>query len=98
MNEIWDIMYNIILDAADRTCPMVSMKIANGNPAWFSNEILEELHLKDEFYRQFKQTNEVADWESFKRQNNIVKNVIKNSKEAFIKDQIDQNAGNPTKF
>ena len=27
---------------------IVNMKIRNGNPEWFCNEILEESHLKDE--------------------------------------------------
>ena len=98
VDEIWNIMYNIILDAADITCPMVNMKIANGNPAWFCNEILEEIHLKDELYNQFRTTGDLIDWQNFKRQNNIVKNLIKNSKETIIKDQLEQNAGNPTKF
>ena len=98
VDEIWDIMFNIILDAANITCPMVSMKIANGNPAWFCNEVLEEIHLKDELYNQFRSTNDLLDWENFKIQNNFVKNLIKNSKENFIKEQLEQNTGNPNKF
>ena len=77
VNELWDIMYSIILDAADITCPMVNMKIAEGNPIWFTNVILEEVHLKDELYSQFKQNNEPIDWESFKEQNKLVKTMIK---------------------
>ena len=39
-------MFNIILDAANLTCPMIYMKIANKNPAWFCNEILKQNSLE----------------------------------------------------
>ena len=98
VDEIWDIMYNIILDAADITCPMIEMKIVNGNPAWFCNEILEEIYLKDELFKQFRISRDPIDWQNFKIQNNIVKTMIRNSKETFIQDQLEQNSGNPNKF
>ena len=98
VDEIWDIMWNIILDAANNICPMVDMKISNGNPSWFCNEILEEIHLKDELHNLFKRSKDSVDWQNFKIQNNIVKNMIKNSKENFIQDQLEQNSGNPNKF
>ena len=46
VDGLWNIMFQIIMDAADITCPIVNMKIRNGNPEWFCNEILEEIHLK----------------------------------------------------
>ena len=98
VNDLWHIMFSIILDAADQTAPMVDMKIINGNPEWFSHEILEEIHHKDELFMQFRQTKEILDWQNCKSQNNLVKGLIKNGKETFIKDQIEQNSGNPKKF
>ena len=38
-------MFDIILTAADEICPMVNMKIRNGNPEWFSKEILNVLNV-----------------------------------------------------
>ena len=97
VDEIWDIMYNIILDAADITCPMIEMKRVNGNPAWFCNEILQEIYLKDELFKQFRTSRDPIHWQNFKFQNNIVKTMIRNRKEIFIQDQLEQNSGNPNK-
>ena len=98
IDEIWEIMFQIIVDAAESLCPMVNMKIVNGNPVWFSQEILEEIYLKDELFRQFKSSKDQNDWDNFKRQNNVVKTLIKSGKEDFIKEQLEQNSGNPKKF
>ena len=98
VDEIWNIMFQIILDAADTICPMVNMKIVNGNPEWFSHEILEEIFFKDELFKVFKLTNDPADWEKFKQQNKFVKNLIKSGKETYIKEQLELNSGNPKKF
>ena len=95
VDELWRLMFAIIVDAADKTAPMVNMKIVNGNPEWFSQEILEEIYLKDELFRQFRCTRDLDDWQSFKTQNNLVKGLIGAGKETFIKDQIEENSGNP---
>ena len=71
VDEIWQCMFDIILTAADEICPMVNMKIRNGNPEWFSKEKLEEIYLKDELFRQFNITKKHDDWMNFKTQNNF---------------------------
>ena len=53
VDYMWKLMYDIILDASNITCPFVNMKIADDNPEWFSHELLEEIHLKDELFRDF---------------------------------------------
>ena len=98
IDEMWHTMFDIIVEAADACCPMINMKIVNNNPEWFNQEILEEIHLKDERFRQFERTKNPLDWNNFKGQNNRVKNLIKAGKEGFIKDQLNQNSGNPSKF
>ena len=95
---MWQIMYGIIIDAADIICPSVNMKILDGNPNWFSQEILEEIHLKDELFREYKDTKSDVTWERYVLQRNRVKLLIKTGKEEFVKDQIELNSSNPKKF
>ena len=98
VDTMWQIMYDIIIDAADITCPFVNMKIMDGNPDWFSHEILEELYLKDELFREYQATKTEVTWEQYVLQRNRVKTLIKKGKENFIKDHIEQDSGNPKKF
>ena len=91
-------MYDIILDAADNTCPSVNMKILEGNPDCFSHEILEKIYLKDEIFREYRETNSEDVWDQYVSQRNKVKLMIKEGKEEFIKDQIEINSANPKQF
>ena len=97
-NVLWDIMFNIILTAADRMCPFVKMKINNNNPEWFTQEILEEIYLKKELFQKFKESYSSDDWIAFKEQNKLVKLLIKSGKEEFVKETLDETSGNPRKF
>ena len=98
IDNMWKCMYDIILEAADNTCPSVNMKILEGNPDWFSHEILEEIYLKDEIFREYKEINSEDVWDQYVSQRNKVKLMIKEGKEEFIKDQIEINSANPQKF
>ena len=98
VDDIWKIMYDIIFDSANITCPFVNMNISENNPEWFSQELLEEIYLKDEFFKEHKSSKLDQDWLTYKTQRNRVKSLIKNGKEEFVKDQIDINSGNPKKF
>ena len=98
VDDMWQIVYDIILDAANITCPFVNMKIADENPEWFSQELLEEIHLKDEYFRTYNCSKTDQDWDVYKSQRNRVKFLIKNGKEEFIKELVETNSGNPKKF
>ena len=54
--------------------------------------------IKDQLYRQFNITKNHDDWINFKTQNNFVKSLIKNGKENFIQEQLEEHSGNPNKF
>ena len=98
VGDMWKLISDIILDAANTTCPFVNMKIANNNPEWFSHELPEEIHLIDELFREYSRLKTDLAWDNYKIQRNRVKSLIKNGKEEFVKDQIDSNSGNPKKF
>ena len=65
IDEMWQTMFDIIVEVADACCPMINMKIVNNNPEWFNQEILEEIHLKDELFRQFERTKKSLRLEQF---------------------------------
>ena len=97
-NELWNINYEVILRAANKLCPMVKMKINNNNLDWFSHDLLQEIHYKEELFRIYKNTKDPEDWAAFKEQNIFVKSQIKSGKEEFVKESLKENSGNPRKF
>ena len=98
VDDMWQYIYDIVLCSANITCPFVNMKIANDNPEWFSHELLEEIYLKDEFFREYIESKSEIKWELYRNQRNRVKFLIKSGKEEYLKDQIEQNSGDPKKF
>ena len=98
VDSMWKYMYDSILDASNIVCPFVNMKIVDGNPDWFTHEILEEIHLKDELFREYNDTKIGDTWDQYIVQRNRVKTMIKTGKEDFIKEQIEMHSGNPKNF
>ena len=95
---LWDIMSSIILECAEYHCPTRRMKFRENSPSWLSKEILDELYLKDDFYKFAMSTGKECDWEIFRTQNKRVKRLILEAKEEYTKDLLEENEGNPRKF
>ena len=94
----WDIMQNILVEEAERICPVRQFKIRNTRPCWITNEMIEQMKDRDYFYRKAKTTNSEDDWNIAKFHRNQANSSVRNAKADFIKDQLRNNEGNSAKF
>ena len=72
VNALWDIMINIIYEAADLLCPYKRIRVRDNTPAWFTKEIIEMINTKRDLTRTFVRYNRDEDHSLLKSQKKLV--------------------------
>ena len=89
VNELWHIMYNSILIAANKHCPERNMRLRNVRPGWMTIDTVEAINDKYRLYRLAKCTKTEQDWVNYKQARKHAARLLKNTKEQFIVQEID---------
>ena len=97
-NEAWNIFENKILGIIDVMCPVKKFHVRHLKDPWISQEILEAIKDKDMLLSLAKRTNKIDDWFIARRRRNEVKNIVKNAKSNFIKDNLNEFENDSKKF
>ena len=95
---MWEIMKTIIEEAANDQCPLKEIKINEDTPNWLNRELLGEINHKDYLYRKAKKTDNIDDWNLFKKKKNEIKKLLSTAKDNFVRAKLDELEGNPRKF
>ena len=98
VNTKWTIFYNIVNDSADSFCPKVSMKLDTENDGWLTKEVLEAIMETNRLFKIAKFKNTRNDWNIFKTQRKYARNLLLNTKEEFLNNQLEENRNNPRSF
>jgi hypothetical protein len=67
-------------------------------PKWFNADINQAIKSCDKLLKKARKSQEEADYNAFKRAKNIVTREIRNAKQAYFKDKVNQNKKNPRKL
>ena len=97
-NEMWNLMYEIILETSDLHAPYKDMKIREEIPQWITKDLISEISHKDFLFNKAKKFPSEENWESFKRKKNEVKILLSSAKEEFVKAKLEEHETNPRKF
>ena len=89
VNSLWQVMYNIILAAADIHCPEKNIRLKNVRPGWITIETVEALNDKYTLYRLAKSTKTDKDWINYKIARNHAAHLLKHTKEQFVIQEIE---------
>ena len=81
VNELWHIMYNCILAAANVQCPEKDIRLKNLRPGWMTIDTVEALNDKYRLYRLAKSTMLEQDWINYRNAPNHAARLMKNTKE-----------------
>ena len=87
----WSIMKETIEGVIDRMCPLKLIKIKKVKEDWVSQELLEEITLKDHLLSKAKRTNKPEDWARARKIRNDSNLWAKKAKSEYIKNQLDNN-------
>ena len=98
VNDLWEIMINIIREAADVLCPMKKIRIRNNTPAWFTKEIIELINRKKEITRLCLKSDKEEDFVKLREQKRLVRNSLRVARQEVIMSSLEENRSNSRKF
>ena len=96
--DAWTEMQNIIVEEANKICPVKTFTIRNTRPSWITNELIEQMKDRDYFYKKAKRTLSEDDWNIAKFHRNQVNFNIRRARADFIKEQLKNIEGNSARF
>ena len=97
-NECWSYILNGIENELSIMCPLKTRVIRSSNEPWMNNGILEAIFDKDQAWRRAKKTGNMDDINRAKRLRNDVKDMIRNAKRNFIRDELENDVGSSKRF
>ena len=97
-NSAWEILENNISSVINIMCPIQTFYIKSLKDPWISQEILEAIKDKDRLLSKAKRSDEQNDWITARRRRNEVKQIVKNAKSDFIKENLTQYENDSKKF
>ena len=98
VNEKWAIYIKNVKDVTDRLCPMKLFRTKSARDPWITDEIIEQIKDKDRALRRAKRTKNDQHWQIARRLRNDCLRATRNSKSDFIKNELNNNAGDSKKF
>ena len=97
-DEMWDIVFQIISEAADLHAPKKDMKIREDTPQWITRDLISEINQKDFLFNKAKKFPTEENWKAFRLKKNEVKKLLSSAKEEYVKERLDEHEANPRKF
>lgn len=97
-NDQWIMMFNILLEIANKMCPVKTFNITKNKPIYITNEILELIKERDTVVRIARTHQDDEYWH---RGQNLIKEVVRavsQSKKDFIINQLEENRKDSLKF
>ena len=96
VDDLWNIMYTVILTAADEYLPETDIKLRSVRPGWMTVDTVEAINDKLRFYKLAKSTNKEEDWNRYKIARNNANRLMKSTKEQFVIQEL-ENCGDDSR-
>ena len=98
VNVKWKIFHEIVMRCADLYCPLVQMRLNTDSEGWLTKEVIEAIFEKNRKYKIARRSRSAEDWTSFKIQRKYARKLLLNTKEEFLKNQLEIHRANPRNF
>ena len=98
LDQMWNELELKIVKSLDVICPIRELLVSNSKPQWLNNEIIQVMRKRDMAYKKARKTKNEIDWRKAIFLRNRVESLIKTFKKDKIKNNLDRNRNNPTKF
>ena len=95
---LWDIMFSIVVEAADHLCPLIRMKIRSNVPGWITKEIIDVIARKRELLKIATKNELKVDWDAYKESRNQVRKMLVKARQAVIVSSLNENRNDPRRF
>ena len=98
VNKAWSFLRDILQQCVNKHAPLITKKIKGSLCPWLTQDVKREMNLRDRLLRKARRTNRELDWSSYKRQRNRVSRLVKNCKNKYHRNLLNDNADSPDKF
>ena len=98
VDELWDIMYNIFLDAVNSLCPIIKKTVQKNRPSWVTKEVTDAISEKNRLYNVARDKNDTESWNSFRVNKKLTSKLITQTKCEVTKNRLRENSSNPKRF
>lgn len=95
---IWAKLKAYIVRCADKYCPLRRMTIKQNQPKWFTTEMVELIHNRDQAFLEASQSADPQLLIKAKDLRTKAKQAVRNARRDYIKSRLHQNINNPQKF
>ena len=93
VEDSWDSFKHLFKDVADSHAPKIHMRARGQNVPWLTPEIKQLMKERDHFHKLALKSNRELHWSSFKHLQNAVTMKLRNEKERYFSEQLQENEG-----
>lgn len=97
-NEAWLFLYDVLTMLADQHCPYKQFTSKKVLPNWMSQNVLEHIKERDNYYASIKKSADPAKWAQLRKLKNQCNRLVKKAKDEFVRLQLDDSTQDPKKF
>lgn len=99
-NLLSEILVNNIILTLNKHAPIVEKQIICkwASKDWWTREIGEQMNIRDQLYRKAIITQQIEDWDTYKRYRNMVVSLIRREKRKYYEERIDESKSNSTEM
>lgn len=98
VNRAWSFLKNTLQQCIDKHAPLIEKKVKGRLRPWLTPYVKREMNLRDKMLRKARRTSCEVDWSSYKQQRNRVTGLIKNAKNRYHRELLNNNVDSPDKF
>ena len=91
VDNAWDRFKQLFMQAVDKVAPVKEIRLKQRSQLWFSNEIIQGIHLRDTAYRKFRKFKTPELKKDYNKYRNIVQRRIKTAKKDYVSNTIEEN-------
>ena len=98
VNKKWNILYTHVVKTLDDQIPVRTFTFPKSKPEWLVGELIEYMKDRDSLLKIARRTKLAADKKEANRARNKVNKLVKNAKNNFVKEKLNDYLNNPKKF
>ena len=98
INRKWDILYENVLKTLNVLIPVKTFKFRKSKPEWMAGDLIEYMKDRDVALKKATRTKDPNDKRLARRARNRVNLLIRNAKNDFVKEKLENYSDNPKKF
>ena len=98
VNTQWDILYKNVLTTLDDIIPIKKISFPNSKPEWMFGDLIEYMKDRDAALKKAIRTKNPVDKKLARKARNRVNVMIRNAKNIFVKEKLEQYEDNSKKF